>query len=35
MRAADPAPTNDPKAWMMFMMGMVKASPAMASAPTH
>ena len=35
MRAEEPTPTSEPNAWMMFMIGMVIAKPAMAMAPTH
>ena len=35
MRAPAPAPTSEPKAWMMFISGRVMASPAIAIAPTH
>ena len=34
IRAEEPTPMSEPKAWMMFMMGMVMARPAMARAPT-
>ena len=34
IRAEDPTPIRDPKAWMIFMMGMVMARPAIAMAPT-
>ena len=35
MRLEAPTPTSEPRAWMMFMMGIVMASPAMAKAPTY
>ena len=34
MRAEEPTPISAPKAWTMFMMGMVMAKPAIAKAPT-
>lgn len=34
IRDAEPTPISEPKACMMFMMGMVMARPAIAKAPT-
>ena len=34
IRAAEPAPTNEPKACMMFINGKVMAKPAIANGPT-
>ena len=31
--AAEPAPISEPKAWIIFITGMVMASPAMANGP--
>ena len=35
IRDEAPTPTSEPSAWMMFMIGIVMASPAMARAPTY
>ena len=34
MRALEPAPTSDPKAWIMFMMGKVMVSAANSILPS-
>ena len=34
MREAEPTPIKAPKAWIMFISGIVMTNPAMANAPT-